>query len=448
MIGVVRSRADEASEHIVSQLLDLTEWTEHVDETRSDAEGGGTYYRTEGIELRSFDDLHLELERPADAFADIDWLAFASRHSGDTGPLLTAHVTGNFGRAQFGGRDRELAEAAPAALDRIVEGLAEHAPEGYDVGIECTHHGPSEVGVPSLFVEVGSGPDQWDDPEGARAVAQAILDASKAPAHHPREAPGSPRRQLVGIGGGHYAPRFTRILRETDWSVGHIAADWCLEDLGEPGEHRGVLDSAFERSAAEYAVLEGNYPGVETVIDDLGYEVVSETWVRETDGVPIEFVERVEDALGRVADGIRFGEQAGEGVETIEIDTLPKQLIERARPIDAEETRDSVEAHTVAFETEQRGTRLGQQAAYADEHARGALVDALIAVLERQYDVDRDDGAIVLTEKVFDPERARTLGVPEGPAFGTLSNGQSVTVDGREIDPDAVTVEQQHVIDP
>jgi len=177
VIAIVVSRADNASEHIGERLLELDDWTADEDSTRRDAAGGGTYYRTDGFELREFDGLHIELDDPTDAFsAEPELLVFVSRHSGETGKLLTAHVTGNFGPAPYGGEPGTLSRAAPGAEKRVVEALAEHAPEGYEVGIECTHHGPTDVSVPSLFVELGSAEPQWTDPEAARAVARAVLD--------------------------------------------------------------------------------------------------------------------------------------------------------------------------------------------------------------------------------------------------------------------------------
>lgn len=440
MIGIVCSRADEASEHIVERLREIADWTERVDDSRADADGGGTYYTTDDAELRYFDDLHLSLDGVADAFGDIDWLVFASRHSGDTGPLLTAHVTGNFGDAEYGGTPGELAEAAPAALSAVVDGLVQYAPERYDVGIECTHHGPSAVGVPSMFVELGSGPDEWADEAGATAVANAILAASTAPAHAPRE--NGIRRHIVGFGGGHYAPRFTRIVRDTDWHVGHVAANWCLDDLGDPTANEAVIERAFEQSTASIAVLDGNQPEVAEAVEALGYQVKGETWLRETQGVDLGIVETLERDLCSIDDGLRFGEQVSAFTGTPQLYPLPSAVIEEARRVDADAVRAAVEARALAFETEESGTRLGEEGAFAGQADREALIDDLADVLDREYDVERTAEAVVVHESAFSPERAATLGVPEGPKFGRLSNGQPVEVDGERIAPDDVTVER------
>ncbi|WP_135829353.1 D-aminoacyl-tRNA deacylase [Halorussus halobius] len=458
MIAIVVSRADSASEHVGERLLDLVDWESREDDSRPDAEGGGTYYRREGFELRKFDDLHLEVENAAAAFGESDaaaqatggdsparsgapdLLVFVSRHSGDTGPLLTAHFTGNFGPAKYGGESGALAEACPNAHARLLDGFEAHAPEGYAVGMECTHHGPSEVGVPSLFAELGSDEPQWDDPEGAGAVARAVLDLQGVEPHR--------ERQLVGFGGGHYVPRFERIQRETDWAVGHVGADWTLDAMGAPERNRDVIARAFERSRADRAVVEGDRPELEAVVADLGYDVASETWVRETAGVPLELVESLEADLSAVGAGLRFGEPAreaerGAGAPDHELVDLPADLLAEAQGIDAEAAREAVETRALAFETAQSGTRAAGRAAVREPADRAALVDDLASLLERKYDsVAREDGAVVARRTAFDPEAARDLGVPEGPAFGKLSAGESVTVDGEAVAPEDVRRER------
>ncbi|MFB6173858.1 MAG: D-aminoacyl-tRNA deacylase [Halobacteriales archaeon] len=452
MIAVVVSRADSASEHIGEQLRAVADWERHSDGNRPDGEGGGTYYRREGFELRTFDDLHLHLERPAAAFeTDPNLLVFVSRHAGETGPLLTAHFTGNFGGADYGGDPGAFARACPNAHARVVEQLTECAPDGYEVGIECTHHGPTDVGAPSMFVEIGSGPEQWDDPAAAGAAARAVLNIEGVAPDRPADGGngGAPNRQVVGFGGGHYAPRFERIVRETPWAVGHVGADWALEGMGDPREHRDRIDRAFRESAAEYAVVEGDRPRLEATVEDLGYRAVSETWVREVGTASLALVGALEDALVPVDDGLRFGDplpgtdpgdDPGEAFETVD---LPDGLLERAASIDAGATREAVAARTLAFGTVEGGSRVAGRAAVAEASDREALVDALASLLAREYDaVTREDGAVVARRTAFDPERARDLGVPEGPAFGDLAAGQPVEVDGREIDPAAVRTER------
>ena len=457
MIAIVVSRADSASEHIGERLLAVGDWEEREDETRPDAAGGGTYYRTDGFELREFDDLHIELDDPAAAFgtgagaddaddaddagtADPDFLVFVSRHSGETGALLTAHVTGNFGPAPYGGEPETLANAAPGAEKRVVEALAARAPEGYDVGVECTHHGPTSASVPSLFVELGSDEPQWEDPEAAEAVARAVLDLRGT---GPDLIDGAHPRHVVGFGGGHYAPRFTRIVRETAWAAGHVGADWALDEMGAPEANRETIEQAFERSRADRAVIEGDRPELAAVVEDLGHRIVSETWVREVGDRPLPLVERLEADLATVDEGLRFGDVSPADADAVSVRELPAELLSRAQGIDPEATREVVAANAVAFDTEQAGTRAAGAAAFADRAdgpGYAGLVADLAAVLGEGYDaVEVTDDAVVARETAFDPEVARDRGVPEGPAFGRLADGESVAVDGETVTPDEVS---------
>jgi D-aminoacyl-tRNA deacylase len=438
VIGIVVSRADEASEHLGEHLLELRDWDEHRDESRAPADGGGTVHRSEPFELRTFDDLHLELDGVAAAFDDPELVVFASRHSGETGPLLTAHFTGNLGPAEYGGEDGALATAAPAALDRVVAAFGDHAPDGYETGIECTHHGPSDVGAPSLFVELGSAPEQWADGDAAEAVARAILSLAD------RTDPAGDRT-LVGVGGGHYAKRFERVLRETGWSVAHVAADWGLEAMGDPRENRAVVRQLFEASGAERALVDGDYPAFEAVAGELGYEVVTETWARVVDGVALELAAELAASLSPVEDGLRFGEPATTHEGAFEVVSLPDELLAETRGVDRDRARAAVESNLLAFETTEGASKAVGRGAVVDADDRAALVDDLVALLAEKYDrVERYSDVVVAHERGFDPEAARELGVPEGPKFGRLSGGESVEVDGRTIEPAAVTVDRTH----
>ena len=437
MLGIVASDADPASSTIAEALLAEVDWETHVDESRPSPTGGGDWYRTDGAELRRFESMHLELEHPEDAFStEPALLVFVSRHAGDTGPLLTGHFTGNFGPAAHGGSPNELAPAAPRALDELLEAFDRHAPTDYAVGIECTHHGPTAVSVPSLYAEVGSDESAWQDRQATQAVARAVLEL--------RDVEPVGDRQVVGVGGPHYAPRFERILRETAWGVGHVCPDWALKAVrSDPS----IVLEALAQSGAQHVLLDESLPEVETAVTEAGYRVVGEGWIREVDDWPLSLIERIEEVLGPVGSGVSLGTHSEEPFEVV---STPRALLDAAAAIDREAVLSAVAAHAVAFETREGGTRVGDRLLVPATASSRDLVEDIAALLEPAYDtVDVTDSAVTVEHEVFDPELAATLGVPEGPAYGRLAAGESVIVDGETIDPTAVHVtdRQQFPID-
>ena len=418
MIGIVVSRADEASVHIGEHLRSLADWEQ--------TETG--VYRSEGFELREFDDLHLHLDSVATHFDDPECVVFASRHSGDSGRLLSAHYTGNFGTAEYGGADRDLSKPCPTAHKHVIRSLTEHAPDGWDVAMECTHHGPTEVGAPAMFVELGSSEAEWRDPAGAKAVAKSILDL--------RDRPTEPTRTVVGFGGNHYAPRPTRLIRETDVAVGHVAADWSLDELGDPETNDDLVDRMFETSDAAVAVFDGDHQALRSVIEDQGYRVVSETWIRETTGRSMELIETVERALSSVDEGVRFGSVQA-AADAVRSRKLPDELLAECHGIDTATTLQAVKQSTVAYETIDNGNRVQGSGAFATEEGYDVLVDSLAEILDREYEAVRLVEDVVVAERdAFDPAAAQNAGVPEGPLFGKLAAGQPVDVDGETIVPE------------
>jgi D-aminoacyl-tRNA deacylase len=174
-------------------------------------------------------DEHLD-RRLAQAGIKADLIVFLSKHQSETGrPTLTAHPVGNFGEARYGG---EPATLGPSRGDLLTEALRAlvHARDARayaaEVSFEATHHGPV-LDVPSIFFELGSGPKDWDDPAGHRVLADAaerLLSAAPWP-DYPR---------VVGLGGGHYGPRFTEAALTKRVHFAHIVPSYHAKAIADP----------------------------------------------------------------------------------------------------------------------------------------------------------------------------------------------------------------------
>ncbi len=240
MPTVVVSKADPAS-MLIGRYL-----TENYFEPTDKTFGRYRVHVYEEVDMIVIDTEHvfaqwLEERYPSDVYI------VASRHSAESGiPCLTVHTTGNWGDAMLGGFPRTLSYAPArrmlAALRRLEEERRRRNLE-YSVSYEVTHHGPT-LNTPIMFVEVGSTEEQWMDEEAAAAVGEAIIAALE---------PGE-EDSAVGIGGGHYAPRFTQIALKKGIAFGHMAPRYALPSLDPE-----MLDAAVERTVPrpKYYALHG-----------------------------------------------------------------------------------------------------------------------------------------------------------------------------------------------
>ncbi|MDE1797777.1 MAG: hypothetical protein KGH63_00035 [Candidatus Micrarchaeota archaeon] len=177
------------------------------------------------------------------------YFLYASSHKSAAGkPALTAHIPGNWAAADFGGKPRTLNMAYASKLKQILQLLAEGAKKhqlGWPVDMEVDHHGPTpgpldgigengKAALPPLvFVEIGSGPEQWENELAGKVVAEAMMKALFRPA--------PPAPVYLGLGGGHYAPKFTPLMISGEEAVGHVG----------PKPHAASFDATMLQQAIE-----------------------------------------------------------------------------------------------------------------------------------------------------------------------------------------------------
>ncbi|HIE18367.1 TPA: D-tyrosyl-tRNA(Tyr) deacylase, partial [Candidatus Bathyarchaeota archaeon] len=152
-------------------------------------------------------------------------LIFLSRHKSESGrPTLSVHTPGNIGEASLGGIPRMVSVSPASAMKEALISMKKAQEEmnlKYEVSYECTHHGPS-LDVPTIFVELGSSPTQWEDLDAAEAVARGALAAASTEKWYPT---------VLGVGGPHYNGKFTRKALRTEIAFSHIIPKYAVERL-------------------------------------------------------------------------------------------------------------------------------------------------------------------------------------------------------------------------
>lgn len=179
----------------------------------------------------------LTLENLDAVYPDSRAFIFLSKHRSDSGiPTLTCHCTGNFSDAPFGGNPGEIATAWPGLQKAYLKAITEARVPGYDVIIEATHHGPTSLAKPVLFIELGSSEKQWVDKNAAKAICRCILAVLK-------DVPPC-KKAGIAIGGTHYPTKFNKLLLESDFGLAAVASKHNLGAIDER-----MLDQMISKSS-------------------------------------------------------------------------------------------------------------------------------------------------------------------------------------------------------
>lgn len=180
----------------------------------------------------------INLEMDSDG---IEWLLCLSRHKSESGkPCLTAHTPGNpAGTADYGGVPGRVGISNARLQTALISSLVKARDAlglSIEVTVEATHHGPSELGFPITFVEIGSAESSWADPSLGEAVARAVAMSITQ-----QTSSGAPRNALA-VGGGHYPDKFTRLMASGQYCIGHIVPKYAMAANKDPTIFRTCIE--------------------------------------------------------------------------------------------------------------------------------------------------------------------------------------------------------------
>ena len=240
---IISSEADTASINLRDRLLEMAEWNDigsFDNRTMWTLTKDYGRFCKRGTCLITIKELHIYAEKIDEKWETkfdkkINNIVFLSRHKAASGrPSLTVHPIGNWGTAEYGGKESEVSGAAPEWMTGLLLNIRNNRISGYDVCFEATHHGPL-LETPTIFLEIGSSKSEWEKKEPARALIKSLLELEPAKGIN-----------VIGIGGGHYTPRFTEAAFSHEVCFGHMVANYGVSVLSPK-----LITEAIKRSDAD-----------------------------------------------------------------------------------------------------------------------------------------------------------------------------------------------------
>ncbi len=231
------SSKDLAAQSIKNQLLQLFPFIEsrqHFDSY--------SIYQLEQLTLVTIEQDSIFADN-LDQHFTADLFIFASRHkSAAFKPALLTHIPGNWATADLGGKPGNLCIAHPSAMKVALQTMLAERQRldltDWECGLEATHHGPFIQSIPVLYIEIGSTEQEWQNPAAAEAIARTIVSvAQRFHTAYPA---------VLGFGGPHYCPTFTRLCSETQYAVSHVLPKYHMDQLSE-----ALIQHAIDRTVGK-----------------------------------------------------------------------------------------------------------------------------------------------------------------------------------------------------
>lgn len=179
------------------------------------------------------------------------FIIFPSKHQSKANiPSFTMHATGNWGKAEVGGKDHTLSCSWVDFLInsfRILKKKVKKLNINIDVTPEVTHHGPL-VNKPHAYIEIGSSLNEWKNELYGRIIAETIIETLNIifSSDYKRNF-----KVAFGIGGTHYCSNFISIYDRIGFS--HICPKYGIMFLDEE-----LILQAINKSLpkAEFVILD------------------------------------------------------------------------------------------------------------------------------------------------------------------------------------------------
>ncbi|MFX1366399.1 MAG: D-aminoacyl-tRNA deacylase [Promethearchaeota archaeon] len=176
---------------------------------------------------------NLELEKSE---INPDLLIFASRHTSESSrPAFLVHTTGNWTEdVNFGGEPQDLSKTSAllhkAGLISLIEQDLLPQLKDFAIDIEVTHHGPTILEKPLIFMELGSSKEEWVIDHAGELLVRSIINAIFKYLEFNEK---GENKIGLGFGGTHYAPNFHRLIRNKNVAISFICPKYYVQQLNK-----------------------------------------------------------------------------------------------------------------------------------------------------------------------------------------------------------------------